>query len=149
MAGIEFTAVPYKGGGDAAVAVMGGHAPLGSVDLMASGSKISGGNLKPLAIMAKKRSSAFPDIPTMKELGYNIEGGFFNMIIVPKNTPDHVIQTLHDAFKKAMEDPELLAQAKEVGLQYEYAGPEECKKRIESDYEMIGEMYIELGLKKN
>ena len=48
-----------------------------------------------------------------------------------------------------MEDPELLAQAKAVGLQYEYAGPEECKKRIKSDYEMIGEMYSELGLKKN
>jgi tripartite-type tricarboxylate transporter receptor subunit TctC len=148
MSGAKFTFIPYKGGGDAAVAVMGGHIPLGSVDIMAAGSKIDSGGLIPLAIFAEQRSPDLPDVPTLKELGYDIEGSFFNMIIAPKGTPQQIIDKLHDAFKKALMDEQTLSAAKELGLPVAYAGPEQCRKRIESDYKLIGELYEELGLAK-
>lgn len=148
QAGTKFTVIPYKGGGDAAVAVMGGHIPLGSVDIMAAGSKIDSGALIPLAIFDEKRSADLPDVPTLKEMGFDIQGSFFNMIIAPKGTPQAILDTLHAAFKKALMDEETLSTAKELGLPIAYANAQQCRQRIQSDYEIIGELYKELGLAK-
>jgi tripartite-type tricarboxylate transporter receptor subunit TctC len=149
MAGVKFTTIPYKGGGDAAVQVVGGHIPAGSVDLMASGNHISNGKLRPLAIFTANRSPVLPNVPTLKELGYDIQGSFFNMIIVPKGTPQNVIDVLHAAFKKCIEDKEVYETANNLGLQVEYLGPKECRERINKDYAIVGELYKELGLAKN
>jgi tripartite-type tricarboxylate transporter receptor subunit TctC len=146
--GAKFKVIPYKGGGGAAIQVLGGHVPVGSVDLMAAGRYIESGKLKALAIFADRRSPVLPDTPTLKELGYDIQGSFFNMIIVPKGTPENIINTLKTAFKKAIEDEAVLSAAKNIGLQIEYLGPEGCRERIDRDYKMIGELYEELGIAK-
>jgi tripartite-type tricarboxylate transporter receptor subunit TctC len=146
--GGKFVIVPHKGGGEAAVQVLGGHIPVGSVDLMASGNHIAAGKLRPLAIFASKRSPILPEVPTLKELGYDIEGSFFNMIIVPKGTPAGVISTLDEAFQKALADKEVVNAAHAMGLQVEYLGPKESRERLNADYKLIGELYKELGLTK-
>jgi tripartite-type tricarboxylate transporter receptor subunit TctC len=128
--------------------VLGGHIPVGSVDLMASGNHISAGKLRPLAIFASKRSPILPEVPTLKELGYEIEGSFFNMIIAPKGTPAAVVSTLDEAFRKALGDKEVVSAAHAMGLQVEYLGPKESRERLNADYKLIGELYKELGLTK-
>lgn len=148
QANVKFTLIPHKGGGPALIPVMGGHVDLGSVDLSVSGPKIKAGNVKAIGIFADKRNKDFPNIPTLKEQGYDLEGGFFNMIMVPKGTPANVVKRLHDAFKTAIEDPAVIARAKDLNLVIDYLGPEDCRKKVDRYDATIGKLVIELGMGK-
>lgn len=148
QANIKFTFIPHKGGGPALVPVMGGHVDLGSVDLSVSGPKIKAGNVKAIGIFAEKRNKDFPNISTLNEQGYDLDAGFFNMIMTPKGTPANVVKRLHDAFKKALEDPTVVARAKELNLVIEYLGPEDCQKKVDRYDASIGKLVKELGMGK-
>ncbi len=146
--GIKFSYVPHKGGGPALIPVMGGHVDLGSVDLAVSGPKLKSGHVRGIGVFASGRSKEFPDLATLKEQGADVEGGFFNMILVPKGTPPDVIRKLHDAFKSALEDPVTLARAKELNLGIEYLNGEDSRKKIDRYFETIGRLVKDLGLDK-
>jgi tripartite-type tricarboxylate transporter receptor subunit TctC len=148
QAKIKFTFIPHKGGGPALVPVMGGHVDLGSVDLSVSGPKLKSGDVKAIGIFAEQRSKDFPTIPTMKEQGYDLDAGFFNMIMAPKGTPANVIKRLHDAFKAALADSAVVARAKELNLAIEYLGPEDCRKKVDRYDASIGTLVKELGMGK-
>lgn len=148
LAKVQLTYIPHKGGGPALVPVMGGHVDLGSVDLSVSGPKIKGGNVHAIGLFATKRNADFPDIPTLKEQGYDVEGGFFNMILVPKGTPAPIVKRLHDAFKTALEDPSVVARLKELNLSIDYLGTEDSQKKAKRYYDTIGHLVKELGLEK-
>ena len=103
-AGVKSQPIPFKGGGPAITAILGGH-----VDACASHpgeaySHIKAGKLRPLAISSLKRFSALPDTPTMKEKGFDIDMGVKKFIFSPKGMPDDVRKTLVDALQKASED---------------------------------------------
>jgi tripartite-type tricarboxylate transporter receptor subunit TctC len=147
-AGVKFTFIPHKGGGPALVPVMGGHVNLGSVDLSVSGPKIKAGIVKPIGLFASVRNKDFPNIPTLKEQGYDVEGGFFNMMMAPKGTPEKIVKRLHDAFKKALEDPAVIARAKKVNLVIEYLGPKQCRAKVDSYHDTIGQLVKSLGMGK-
>ncbi len=148
--GIKFAFVPHKGGGPSIVPVMGGHVDLGSADLAVTGPKLKSGHVRGIGVFAAERNKGFPDLPTVKEQGADVEGGFFNMIFVPKGTPPAVIRRLHDAFKAAMEDPAVIKRADELELGLEYLDGAKSRARIDSYYETIGRLVKELDMgKKN
>lgn len=108
---VKTTYIPFSGTGPAITAVLGGQTVAG-FNYATSGVN-QGEKLRMLAVAADKRLPAFPDVPTFKELGYDIVGGAYRGVAVPKSTPEDVRKRISDivsqinavpAFQKKMED---------------------------------------------
>ena len=103
MAGIQLTHVPFKGGAETNAAVLGGHTTL-QADSTGWRPLVDAGQLRLLAIWTAERSKNWPDAPTLKELGYPFVFDSPFGIAGPKGMDPAIVQKLHDAFKKALEE---------------------------------------------
>jgi len=106
--GITLNHVPYKGSADLNVAVVGGHV-MAAADSTGFAPLVDAGKVRVLNTWGDKRLAKFPDAPTLKELGVDIVQNSPFGIGAPRGTPPDVVARLHDAFKKAMEDPSYVA----------------------------------------
>jgi tripartite-type tricarboxylate transporter receptor subunit TctC len=102
--GIQLQHIPYKGSADLAQAIVGGHV-MAAADSTGFAPLVESGKLRVLNTWGEKRLPRFPDAPTLKELGLNIVQASPFGIGAPRDTPPAVVKRLHDAFKKAMEEP--------------------------------------------
>jgi tripartite-type tricarboxylate transporter receptor subunit TctC len=107
-AGIKLTQVPFKGGAETGAAVLGGHTTL-QADSTGWKPLVEAGQLRLLAIWTANRSKVWPDVPTLKELGYPFVFDSPFGIAGPKGMDPKIVEILHDAFKKALEDPGVIA----------------------------------------
>ena len=101
--GLQLVHVPYKGSSELAQAITGGHI-MAAADSTGFAPLVQAGKLRVLNTWGEKRLEKFPDAPTLKELGLDIVQNSPG-IGAPKGTPPAVVKRLHDAFKKAMEEP--------------------------------------------
>lgn len=105
--GIQWTHVPFKGTSEGMTALKGGH-----MDALADGTGwaqfVDAGHFRLLAVFGDTRLKRWPDVPTLKELGYDIAEVSPWGIIGPKGMEPQIVKTLHDGFQKAMQDPEFL-----------------------------------------
>jgi len=137
-AGIKLTYVPFGGTGSAVPALLGGHVTaLMSYSPMVVQYK---DKFRFLAIASEKRMSIIRDVPTFRELGYDIVEGAYRGVAAPPGTPDAVIKIPAAAFDKTMRDPEVQKKMDQNGFKTEYMGPEASlalvkKKAVE--YEAI------------
>lgn len=142
-AGVKITVVPYKGDGDSAIAAMGGHIDLTSVSSPAARPYVDGNKLRPLAVMGKNRYAVYPNVPTLMELGYNVQIEAFTGVGVPKGTPQQIKEILAEAFRKATENEDYKKTIDQVGLEPVYLGLSEAGPWIK----MISDRYKELSIK--
>lgn len=109
-AGIQLSHVPYKGGAEALQGVLGGH-----VDALADSSSwaphVEAGKLRLLATWGEQRTPRFQNVPTLKDLGYNVVVDAPNGIGAPKGLPPAIASKLRDAFRQAVASPEFKAVA--------------------------------------
>jgi tripartite-type tricarboxylate transporter receptor subunit TctC len=143
---VKFTYVPHKSNGEVMTSILGGHLDLGSVDISSAAPRLT--TIKALGVFTEERLKDAPNVPTMKEQGVQGTMGFYNIVIVPKGTPERVVRTLHDAFKKAMEDPEVIEKARAANIPLAYLGPKESREHIDRSYDLMGVLLRELGLVK-
>jgi tripartite-type tricarboxylate transporter receptor subunit TctC len=107
-AGLDIPLVLYKGSGPALTDVIGGQAQAMMDPILSSGPHVRAGKLKPLAITAAKRSSLFPDVPTMIESGYpGFEFYSWYGLWGPANLPKDIAQKVEAATIKAMQVPDI------------------------------------------
>jgi len=144
--GVKFTYVPHKSNGEVMTAILGGHLDLGSVDISSAAPHLSA--VKALGVFTDERLKDAPGLPTMKEQGVKGTMGFYNIVIAPKGTPEPIIAKVHDAFKKAMEDPEVIAKARAANIPLAYLGPRASRAHMDEAYELMGTLMRELGLSK-
>jgi tripartite-type tricarboxylate transporter receptor subunit TctC len=102
--GIKLNHIPYKGSSELMQAIAGGHI-MAAADSTGFAPLVESGKLKVLNTWGEKRLAKFPDAPTLKELGLDIVQNSPFGIGAPRGTPPEVVKKLHDAFKKAMEEP--------------------------------------------
>jgi tripartite-type tricarboxylate transporter receptor subunit TctC len=93
--------LPTNGGGPAITALLGNNSQMSTQTVTASLGHVKAGKLRPLASLGGKRSKALPDVPTMKELGYDVEYHLWVGIFAPKGTPANIVSTLGTALEKA------------------------------------------------
>ncbi len=107
-AGIKLTQIPFKGSAHNLQAVMGGHV-MGMSDSTGWGPMVDAGKLRLLATYGSKRTTRWPDVPTLNELGYETVSDSPYGVCGPKNMDPKVVKIIHDAFKKSLDDPSVLS----------------------------------------
>ena len=103
--GIKWVQVPFKGYAEGAQALLGGHVDV-HADSTGWGEQVNSGRLRLLVTWGAQRTKRWPNVPTLKEVGYPIVSSSPFGIAGPKGMDPAVVKTLHDAFKKALDDPE-------------------------------------------
>lgn len=144
---IKIVTIPFKSGGEAAAAVLGGHVDLTSSSVASLGKHVKAGKLRALSISSKKRHPDFPDVPTNAELGFP-EAGFavWTGVFAPAGVPKQVIDALVPAVEKAFKNPEVIKRAVNMGMEFEYMGPEELRKNMVSEIKVIKAVAEEAGI---
>ncbi len=114
LAGIKTTYIPFKGTGAAVTALLGGQvlAEWGFTTIAAEHPE----NTRLLAVAMEGRHPLFPDVPTFKELGYDMVGGTYRGMTAPVETPEPIKQKLSDMFNEINADPEFQEQMKNRGF---------------------------------
>jgi tripartite-type tricarboxylate transporter receptor subunit TctC len=129
-AGIQLTHVPFKGGAETNAAVLGGHTTL-QADSTGWKPLVEAGQLRLLAIWTAQRSKNWPDAPTLQELGYPFVFDSPFGIAGPKGLDAAVVQKLHDAFKKAVEDPAVIETMAKYDMVPRYMNTADYRKFVQ------------------
>jgi tripartite-type tricarboxylate transporter receptor subunit TctC len=108
QAGIKLAPIPYKGSAELVPALLGGHIRVmsGTLDVAPH---VQSGKMRLLATLGSQRSKAFPNVPTVKESGWDTISESPFGIGGPAGMDPAVVKTLHDGFRKVLEDPALIA----------------------------------------
>ncbi|MEM9476959.1 MAG: tripartite tricarboxylate transporter substrate binding protein [Pseudomonadota bacterium] len=141
--GIEdITYLPVGGGSNAAAAVLGGDATM-STDLY---SAAANRGLKALAILADERRPDAPDVPTLKELGHDVQLSVWFGLVAPAGTPEDVLNTLSEACAVAVTDQAFIdgmAAARQV---IDYQGREEFQAFYAQQFANNRQLLVDIGL---
>jgi tripartite-type tricarboxylate transporter receptor subunit TctC len=140
--GVQFSAIPTKGGAEIITSVLGKHSDFGfSGGIHYSYAKA--GQVAVIAGLGSERLADFPDVPTLKELGYDIVFENFVVISAPKGVPEAVVQKLSAAFAKAIQDPEYVDMMKNnirwVPLYLDSAKTTASMQKMSADYKKMAE----------
>lgn len=138
LADIKTTYIPFKGTGAAVAALMGGQVQgeWGYTTTVANHSD----KIRMLAVASEERHPLFPDVPTFKELGYNLIGGAYRGMAVPKGTPEDVTQKLSDIFGQINANPEFRDKMQELGfvlIDVPYGEVDEFMAEQRAEYEEV------------
>lgn len=146
-AGIESTHVPYKGGGPSAAAIGAGEANWSLGPLAAYVPPWKAGRARCIAVSGEKRSSVFPELPTIGEAvpGFKFLG--WNGVMAPRGTPRAVINRVNAALVQALKSPEARQLYAAQGEEPSWTTPEEYAKLIREDYERYGKVVKQAGVK--
>jgi tripartite-type tricarboxylate transporter receptor subunit TctC len=143
LAGIKTTYIPFTGSGDAIPALLGSHVSA-LMTYTTMGNQYEG-EVRVLAVAADKRVSSLPNVPTFKELGYDLVEGAFRGAAVPPGTPDSVKKILADAFEKVNKDPEFARKMEASGFKLEFFGPEASEKLVDEKIKVYAPLVSEFG----
>jgi tripartite-type tricarboxylate transporter receptor subunit TctC len=148
MAGIDFTIVTYRGTGPLTTDLLGGHVKLGLNVLAPAMSNLKGGTLKAVAVLAAKRSSHLPDVPTSAEAGLpGFESGLNYGLLAPIGTPRPIIERLNRELRLIVGTPDVRARIASDGGDPMPSTPDEYTADIEREDRKWGALIRKLGLK--
>jgi tripartite-type tricarboxylate transporter receptor subunit TctC len=143
--GVKMRHLPTAGGGPATTAVLGGHADLWASTIGPATAHIKSGKIRPLAVTSVKRHEFFPDVPTLKELGYDVEYYLWIGLFAPKATPAPVVKVLRDATRQAVEDPEFRAALEKLSSPVAYQDADEFKPWLDADAARLTTVIKQVG----
>jgi len=146
-AGIQMRHLPTAGGGPALTAILGNNSQVLVSSIAAANAQAKAGKLRALASFSAKRAAAMPDVPTLKELGYDVEFSLWVGLFAPKGTPDAVITKLRAESKKAAGSDQFKKAMDNIGDVVAYLdAPDFAKfwdvdaKRVEAAVQSIGKV---------
>lgn len=143
-AGIQLKHLPYKGSSNAVKALLGGEADVFSDQAQI----IPRYDLHAIASWSAERLPDYPNVPTMKELGYDFQIANWNGMFVPRGTPEAVIDTLTTALEKTLADKAVLDEMAKLKVDISYLDPQAFKTFAEGDYVRNRQLLKEAGLVK-
>ena len=143
--GLKLRHLPTNGGGPALTAFLGNNSQVLVSSISASLAQIKGGKAKPLALFGATRSKALPDVPTMKELGYNIEYYLWVGLFAPKGTPANVVSYLRTNVGKAVHTDLFKTAITNLGQELGYQDQPEFAKFWAADAKTIEAAVRDIG----
>jgi tripartite-type tricarboxylate transporter receptor subunit TctC len=145
--GLKMNHIGYKGTAAAMTDLLGGQIAsfMGTVSDVAPQHKAA--KIRALATSGAQRSRHLPDVPTFKELGYNIEGGGWYAAYAPANTPQPVVERLSAAIIEALKAPDVREKLEALGMEPTGLGPAELARIQKADYDKWGPVIRASGFK--
>jgi tripartite-type tricarboxylate transporter receptor subunit TctC len=145
--GIKMKHLPTNGGGPALTAILGNNSQVLVSSIAAASGQMKAGKLRALACFGEKRATAAPDVPTLKELGYDVEFSLWVGVFAPKGTPTADIDVLRTNIRKVATGDQFKTAIKNIGDEVDYLdAPEFAKfwdedaKRVELAVQSIGKV---------
>lgn len=146
--GIRTKAVVFPGGAAQITALLGGHVHGAILGVGEAKSYLESGDLRMLFNAGSQQDEYTADAAWLKQKGIDVGGDISFSAIAPKGTPPAIVATLHDALKKAMEDPEVIEQYRKLGLKPAYASGESVQKELDASFAANREVLLRIGLLK-
>jgi tripartite-type tricarboxylate transporter receptor subunit TctC len=137
--------LPTAGGGPAIMAILGNNAQVTTQSVSATLPHVKSGKLRPLAIFSATRSKVLPEVPTLKELGYDVEYYLWVGIFAPKGTQPAIVTTLRDAIGKAVAAEPFKTALVNAGQELAYLDGPEFQKFWDIDGKRTDEAVIAIG----
>ncbi|MBP1730970.1 MAG: hypothetical protein H6Q55_1399 [Deltaproteobacteria bacterium] len=143
---VQITHIPFKGSPETQAALIGGHILVGTGDF--NYPLLESGQIRLLLLIAESRSPYYPDVPIMKDLGYDIPAPTFFNIAGPKGLSDNVVKKLDDAFSKTMKDPAFIKGMKELRFTMFYRNGKDLDSYVAANFDAFAKLLKEEGLIK-
>ncbi len=144
-ANIQMLHVPFKGNADSTQALLGGHIMVQS-DATGWGRLVDAGTFRLLVTFGENRTKRWNTVPTAKELGLGIVSNSPYGIVAPRGMDPQAVKTLHDAFKKALDDPEHLKMLDQLDQEYWYKSSEDFAKWATEEFQVARQLIERVGL---
>lgn len=146
-AGISMVHVPYKGGGQVMVELAAGQVQLAFLNPLGARPHMTAGRIRGIAVTTLKRAQAFPNLPAISETLPGFDVGNWYGIVAPLNTPQPVIQFLHQQVRVIIADPEVRSRMEKEGSELVGNTPKEFGAHIRNELQMWGRLIRETGLR--
>lgn len=147
--GVKVKHMPYPNGtAEIAEALTGGKIAATFADPLAFKNRIDAGNLRILAVMAAKRTNMFPDVPTFRELGYNLTIRAWAALAAPKGTPADVMKTLRSSAERVVKTADFKTSFLQQGIDPTDIIGEDVNKMMAEDDVMYGNFIKEIATAK-
>jgi tripartite-type tricarboxylate transporter receptor subunit TctC len=143
--GLKMRHLPTNGGGPALTAFLGNNAQVLVSSVSACLAQVKAGKAKPLVLFGANRSKALPDVPTMKELGYNVEYYLWVGMFAPKGTPANVVAYLRTNIQKAANTEQFKTAMANLGQDVEYLDQPEFAAFWDADAARIEDAVRDIG----
>jgi tripartite-type tricarboxylate transporter receptor subunit TctC len=144
--GVQFTIIPFKGSPETQAALLGGHV------LIAAGgfghALIEAGETRLLLLLAESRSPAYPEVPILKDLGYDMPAPTLLNVVGPKGLPEEIAKQIEESFTRAMSEPAFIKGMKDLRLTVVYRNSSQLETYVSQNYETMGKLLNQMGFAK-
>lgn len=146
--GIEWTHIPYKGGGPLMNDAVAGHVPLSIGSVFVTKPHIDSKRMRPLAVTTSKRSPDLPDVPTMAESGYpGFEAPAWWAVLAPAKTPPEIVKRMNEVLNTILKSPEVAKRMDAQGIDVVGGTPESARVFIEKQIDIWGKVVKDNNIK--
>ena len=148
VAGVRLIHVPFKGAGPGVTALLGGQVTMMFVGPLSIDAHVRSGKLRALAVADRRRTAAFPDLPTMGEAGFpGAEAGTWYGFLTAAGTPRPVIDAFHTAVVNAMATPDTKARLLAQGVDIVGMGPREFDRMLREEVAKWAKLVARAGIR--
>jgi tripartite-type tricarboxylate transporter receptor subunit TctC len=144
-ANVKLLHVPYKGGGPAMVALLAGETNLGAQSPGVSNAHIKAGKIRVLGSWAANRTAALPDVPTMKEQGFDVEFYIWAGVFTPAGLPPDVAEKLRASVRQAVQDPEFRSAMANVNTPIDFREGADFERFLDTDAKRLAAVVQRMG----
>jgi tripartite-type tricarboxylate transporter receptor subunit TctC len=137
--GMRLRHFPTTGGGPIMMAVLGKNVDISHcVVPVVCAPQVEAGKIRLLAVTTEERHPAYPDVPTLRELGYDLTHAIWHAVMAPAGTPPEVVATLRRGLKAMVDDDTFKESLQKLGERPQYLNSEALAQFLERDYQKIG-----------
>jgi len=144
-AGIKMNHIPYSDGGPALTALLGGQVDLAMFGPSVAIAQVKAGKLRPLATLSGKHLAVLPNVPTLKELGYDVEYYIWSGLFAPAGTPEPIMKTLRDAMREVVNDREFKMSMEKIETPIVYMDAPAFQKFFDQDAQRLTAVVRRIG----
>jgi tripartite-type tricarboxylate transporter receptor subunit TctC len=145
---LDFTHIPYKGGGPLMNDAIAGHVPLSIGSVFVTKPFIDSKRMRPLVVTTSKRSPDLPDVPTLAESGFaGFEAPAWWAVLAPAKTPPDILKRMNDELNKVLKQPDIAKRLDAQGIDVVGGSPEAARVFIERQMDVWGKVVRDNGIK--
>jgi tripartite-type tricarboxylate transporter receptor subunit TctC len=148
LADVKMVHVPFQGWAQSSPALLGGHIEAVVAQPGDLKGPVDGKRMRVLLNFRPTRLASFADVPTAKELGWDVANGVWYMFLAPKGTPAAVMRHVHDAAKAAIEDPKFAADMSNRGIDVDYRPGSTLRADLWREYKVHTAILQRIGMLK-